>query len=99
MKRASDVLKCLRELCRQRKLTLEVTRGPSVTVSGQSWHFYGTNTGDAPALYLRAHAAVLAKFPPIKPRGGARNSKAARAASRARLAAEQAAALSAGSAR
>lgn len=73
MTATTDALKRLRSICATRNLLLEVTRAPSVTVSGQGWTFYGTATiGSAEKVFLRAHAAVLAKFPPLKATGGAR---------------------------
>lgn len=98
MRRADDLLKCLRELCRTRKLQLEVRRTSSivmVTIEAPT-DFWGFSAGGSPHLaesfFSMAHAAVLAKFPPIAAKGGARHTKETRAAGRARLLAEQRAA-------
>lgn len=96
MSAAYDALKLLRILCRRRSLDLEVERDRErafvvVTQPGTEWCFRATE--EAVAVFRQAHSAVLKKFPSLSPKGGAHSTRETRAAGRARVQAEQRAAL------
>ena len=87
----ADTHKMLRSLCATRHLRIDSARladgSASVIIAGEGWEF--VKAGHPLTVYVRAHAAVLAKYPRRGGQGGANSTREKRAQKAARVAEEQ----------